>query len=294
MYNYPHLLATTFGTLLNMDALPLHHCKVHKWQAFIHRIHACIHCVALTSIVYYRLSSIFLPAALPWLLVFVSEVLLSLLWLFSVAYTWRPVTRTVFPERLPPEDELPAIDIFVCTADPKTEPPLGVMNTVLSVMALDYPPEKLSVYLSDDGGASVTLRSLRETWLFGRSWIPFCQQFGVKNRCPESFFAEPHDGHAAGAEFLDEKERIKVLYYVFQSYFISHIFLLLYHPLLCMFTQREYENFRERLRVVGEEESREMDDAIVGNAQNHPPTIEVAFVFDHYTIFFQNQNYACH
>ncbi|KAF2285419.1 hypothetical protein GH714_004256 [Hevea brasiliensis] len=34
------------------------------------------------------------------------------------------------------------------------------MNTVLSAMALDYPPEKLSVYLSDDGGSSPTLRVL--------------------------------------------------------------------------------------------------------------------------------------
>nr|GMD65557.1 cellulose synthase-like protein G2 [Ipomoea batatas] len=224
-----------------MEPLPLHHCKVHKWQALIHRIHAFIHCIALISIIYYRLSSIFLPAALPWLLVFVSEIFLSFLWLFSAAYTWRPVSRTVFPERLPPGDELPAIDVFVCTADPKTEPPLGVMNTVLSVMALDYPPEKMSVYLSDDGGASRTLRSLRETWRFSRAWIPFCREFAVENRCPEAFFAETHDdGH--GVEFLDEKERIK----------------------------REYERFRERLRVVGEEE--EMDDA---NHQNHPPSIQV-------------------
>ncbi|XP_019191239.1 PREDICTED: cellulose synthase-like protein G2 isoform X2 [Ipomoea nil] len=224
-----------------MEALPLHHCKLHKWQAFIHRIHAFIHSIALISIIYYRLSSIFLPAALPWLLVFVSEIFLSLLWLFCAAFTWRPVSRTVFPERLSPGDELPAIDVFVCTADPKAEPPLGVMNTVLSVMALDYPPEKLSVYLSDDGGASVTLRSLRETRRFSRAWVPFCREFGVVNRCPEAFFAEAHD--SSSVEFLDEKERIK----------------------------REYERFRERLRVVGEEE----EDATIGNGQNHPPSIEV-------------------
>ena len=44
---------------------------------------------------------------------------------------------------------LPKVDIFVCTANPDIEPPIMVINTVLSVMAYDYPIEKLSVYLSD-------------------------------------------------------------------------------------------------------------------------------------------------
>ena len=38
------------------------------------------------------------------------------------------------------EKVLPGIDIFVCTANPLIEPPAMVINTVLSVMAYDYPP----------------------------------------------------------------------------------------------------------------------------------------------------------
>jgi len=45
------------------------------------------------------------------------------------------------------EEELPGVDIFVCTADPTLEPPMLVISTVLSVMAYDYPPEKLNIYL---------------------------------------------------------------------------------------------------------------------------------------------------
>jgi len=39
------------------------------------------------------------------------------------------------------EEQLPGVDIFVCTADPTVEPPMLVISTVLSVMAYDYPQE---------------------------------------------------------------------------------------------------------------------------------------------------------
>nr|GLL35727.1 cellulose synthase-like protein G2 [Ipomoea trifida] len=59
------------------------------------------------------------------------------------------------PQRLPPEDELPAIDVFVCTTDPKTE--------------------KLSIYLS---------------WLWttrGRSsWFIFPMTAALPKRCAHS------------------------------------------------------------------------------------------------------------
>ncbi|WCJ23966.1 cellulose synthase like E1 [Euphorbia peplus] len=97
---------------------------------------------------------------------------------------WRPVSREVFPERLPENSKLPAIDVFICTADHKKEPPFEVMNTVFSAMALDYPPEKLVVYVSDDAGSSLMLTGMRLAYDFGRSWVPFCTRFGVSNRCP--------------------------------------------------------------------------------------------------------------
>ncbi|KAH9764513.1 cellulose synthase-like protein G2 [Citrus sinensis] len=173
-----------------MEPLPLHLCKPYnRLSSILNRLYSLIHVTALTSLIYYRVSSLASTplASLPaQLLVFASELLLSLLWLLTQAYMWNPVSRTVFPERLPEnEQNLPAIDVFICTADPKKEPPVEVMNTVLSAMALDYPSKKLHVYLSDDAGSALTLLALRQACAFASSWLPFCRRFGIKTRCPK-------------------------------------------------------------------------------------------------------------
>lgn len=80
------------------------------------------------------------------------------------------------------------MDIFVTTADPIIEPPMMVMNTVLSVMAYDYPTEKLSVYLSDDGGSELTYYALLEAAEFAKQWIPYCKKYGVEPRSPSAYF----------------------------------------------------------------------------------------------------------
>lgn len=86
------------------------------------------------------------------------------------------------------ENDLPEVDIFVCTADPTIEPPMMVINTVLSVMAYDYPTEKLSVYLSDDAGSDLTFYALLEASYFARHWLPYCKKFKVEPRSPEAYF----------------------------------------------------------------------------------------------------------
>ena len=63
-----------------------------------------------------------------------------------------------------------------------------VINTVLSVMAYDYPPEKLSVYLSDDGGSELTFYAMVEAARFSKFWLPFCKKFKVEPRSPEAYF----------------------------------------------------------------------------------------------------------
>jgi cellulose synthase/poly-beta-1,6-N-acetylglucosamine synthase-like glycosyltransferase len=83
---------------------------------------------------------------------------------------------------------LPKVDIFVCTADPEIEPPIMVINTVLSVMAYDYPSEKLSVYLSDDAGSDITFYALLEASKFAKHWLPFCKTFKVEPRSPNAYF----------------------------------------------------------------------------------------------------------
>lgn len=84
---------------------------------------------------------------------------------------------------------MPGVDIFICTADPKMEPPTLVINTVLSVLSYNYPTEKLSVYLSDDGGSEFTFYALLEASRFAKYWIPFCKKFNVEPRSPEAYFA---------------------------------------------------------------------------------------------------------
>lgn len=86
------------------------------------------------------------------------------------------------------QEDLPGVDIFVCTADPRIEPPILVINTVLSVMAYDYPPDKLSVYLSDDGCSDLTFYALLEATSFSKIWIPFCRKLKVEPRSPEAYF----------------------------------------------------------------------------------------------------------
>ncbi|XP_057959825.1 cellulose synthase-like protein G2 isoform X2 [Malania oleifera] len=198
-----------------MDSLPFHLSIAHTSAAIANRLHALLHAIAQSSFIYYR------------------------------AYLWRPISRTVFPERLPSDEELPAIDVFVVTADPRKEPPMGVMNTVLSAMALDYPPEKLSVYLSDDGASPLTYFALQEVWVFAWSWLPFCRRYGIKCRCPEAYFSDPeYDPQIFGStEFLEEREKIKM----------------------------KYELFKEDLTRAAEENK----GTSIANTQIHPPVVKL-------------------
>ncbi|XP_062079995.1 cellulose synthase A catalytic subunit 9 [UDP-forming]-like [Humulus lupulus] len=157
--------------------------------------------------------------SLPWLLLFLSELCLFLICLLAQALRWHPVSRSVFPERLPENDKLPAIDVFVFTADADREPTLHVMNTVISAMALDYPPDKLHVYLSDDGGSAVTLNGMREAWRFSKWWIPFCRRFKIQKRCPDAYFSslvnDDDDGHSESFdEFTTEQDKLKVCFFI--------------------------------------------------------------------------------
>ncbi|BFG14071.1 hypothetical protein CerSpe_003450 [Prunus speciosa] len=241
--------------------LPLHLCQVHKLSIFINRTHIFFHSIALVFLLYYRASFFFFQdttktkaTTLAWLLVFVSEIVLSFEWLLSQSFRWRPVSRTTFPERLPGDDKLPGVDVFICTADPEKEPTVGVMNTVLSAMAMDYPPEKLHVYLSDDGGAAVTLKGMREAWRFAKWWLPFCRRYGIKCRAPEAYFsAEEEDANFGGIEFIQDREDIKL-------------------PELTgeIWVQEKYEVFKKRVR-----EKATVGDTRSGLGRDHPAVIEV-------------------
>lgn len=141
---------------------------VQSWLA-LSRLHILIHLVAVLSLCYYRITHLLLePPTAPWLLMTVAELLLSVLWFFNQAFRWRPVSRSVMTEKLPSEEKLPGLDIFVCTLDPEKEPTVEVIDTIISAVSMDYPSDKLSVYLSDDGGCDVTLYGIREAAEFAK------------------------------------------------------------------------------------------------------------------------------
>ncbi|KAM7485225.1 hypothetical protein LguiA_001234 [Lonicera macranthoides] len=205
-----------------MDTLSLHTCTVHHLRATINKTHILFHFIAILALLYYRISHIFSGENVPvftWGLMTMAELTFTFLWVLMQAFRWRPVTRTVSLENFPANVELPGVDVFVCTADPKKEPVVEVMNTVLSAMALDYPPEKLTVYLSDDGGAASTLYAMKEACSFARSWLPFCRKYRIKTRCPGAFFSSFGDDDRVlrSDEFKIEEENMKSKHEVFKK-----------------------------------------------------------------------------
>ncbi|ESQ29882.1 hypothetical protein EUTSA_v10011262mg [Eutrema salsugineum] len=136
-----------------------------------------------------------------WLVMLTLEIWFGLYWLVVQSLRWNPVWRFTFTDRLSRRygNDLPTLDVFVCTADPVIEPPLMVVNTVLSVAALDYPPEKLAVYLSDDGGSELTFYALAEAAEFAGVWVPFCKRFNVEPRSPAAYLSSTANGLESSA-----------------------------------------------------------------------------------------------
>nr|XP_016451412.1 PREDICTED: cellulose synthase-like protein E6 [Nicotiana tabacum] len=127
-----------------------------------------------------------------WIGMFLSELVFGFYWIITQSARLDVIYRFPFKNRLSLryEEKLPGVDIFVCTADPIMEPPTLVINTILSVMSYNYPPQKLSVYLSDDGGSEYTFYALLEVSQFSKYWIPFCKKFNVEPRSPAAYFKD--------------------------------------------------------------------------------------------------------
>ncbi|ERN11524.1 cellulose synthase-like protein D4 [Amborella trichopoda] len=107
--------------------------------------------------------------------------------------------------------DLPGIDVFVSTADPDKEPPLVTANTILSILAVDYPVEKLSCYVSDDGGALLTFEAMAEAASFADVWVPFCRKHEIEPRNPDSYFNVKGDPtkNKLRSDFVKDRRRVK-------------------------------------------------------------------------------------
>ena len=108
--------------------------------------------------------------------------------------------------------ELPPLDIFVTTADPYLEPPILTVNTVLSLLAVDYPAHRLACYVSDDGCSPLNFYSLVEASKFANLWVPFCKKYNIRVRAPFRYFLRESDEPpcASSWEFQQDWEKMKV------------------------------------------------------------------------------------
>ncbi|KAL7143067.1 hypothetical protein ABFS83_08G166100 [Erythranthe nasuta] len=147
-----------------------------------------------------------------WLTISAAEVLFGLYWIFTQAARLNVVYRFPFKHRLSQryEEELPLVDVFVCTADPTLEPPLLVIDTILSVMSYNYTPEKLGIYLSDDGCSELTFYALVEASEFAKRWIPFVKKHNVEPRAPRVYFSRKIDSDEP--DFVHEWTIVKDMY----------------------------------------------------------------------------------
>lgn len=107
--------------------------------------------------------------------------------------------------------DLPGVDVFVSTADPEKEPPLVTANTTLSILAADYPVEKLACYISDDGGALLTFEAIAEAASFAAMWVPFCRKHDIEPRNPESYFGLKRDPtkNKMRSDFVKDRRKVK-------------------------------------------------------------------------------------
>ncbi|CAH2034574.1 unnamed protein product [Thlaspi arvense] len=116
------------------------------------------------------------------------------------------------------KSDLPGIDVFVSTADAEKEPPLVTANTILSILAVDYPIEKLSCYISDDGGSLLTFEAMAEAASFAKIWVPFCKKHKIEPRNPESYFGLEKDPfkNKVRHDFVRERRYVKRSYAEFK------------------------------------------------------------------------------
>ncbi|KAK6947369.1 hypothetical protein RJ641_000842 [Dillenia turbinata] len=158
-----------------------------------------------------------------WGMSVVCEVWFAFSWLLDQLPKLCPVNRstdltilkekfeTPSPNNPTGKSDLPGIDIFVSTADPEKEPPLVTANTILSILAADYPVEKLSCYVSDDGGALLTFEAMAEAASFANLWVPFCRKHSIEPRNPETYFNLKRDPYKNKvlSDFVKDRRRVK-------------------------------------------------------------------------------------
>ncbi|KAL7244546.1 hypothetical protein ACSBR2_000015 [Camellia fascicularis] len=240
--------------------LPIPSSQINPYRMII-----IIRLVVLGFFFHYRVMHPVKDAYALWLVSVICEIWFALSWILDQFPKWLPIDRETYLDRLSlrydkegQPSQLSPIDIFVSTVDPLKEPPLVTANTVLSILAVDYPIDKVSCYVSDDGAAMLTFEALSETSEFARKWVPFCKKFNIEPRAPEWYFAQKMDylKDKVLTSFVKERRAMK----------------------------REYEEFKVRINALVSkaqkvpEEGWTMQDGTPwpgNNVRDHPGMIQV-------------------
>ncbi|XP_048619048.1 cellulose synthase-like protein G3 isoform X2 [Brassica napus] len=186
----------------------LHTCHPCR-RAVPYRIYGVIHTCGILALMYHHVNSLLTAdTTLITSLLLFSDVILAFMWATSASLRFNPVHRSEYPEMYAakPKQDFPKLDVFICTANPYKEPPMMVVNTALSAMAYDYPSDKISVYVSDDGGSSLTLFALMEAAKFSKRWLPYCKNNNFQDRSPEVYFS------SKSHTWNDEADNLKMMY----------------------------------------------------------------------------------
>ncbi|GAB2301111.1 Cellulose synthase-like protein D4 [Dionaea muscipula] len=158
-----------------------------------------------------------------WLMSVTCEIWFAFSWILDQVPKLCPINRSTdlaalrekfelpSPSNPTGRSDLPGVDLFVSTADPEKEPPLVTANTILSILAVDYPVEKLACYVSDDGGALLTFEAMAEAASFAELWVPFCRKHDIEPRNPETYFNLKGDPtkNKMRADFVKDRRKMK-------------------------------------------------------------------------------------
>ncbi|XP_031250715.1 cellulose synthase-like protein D2 isoform X1 [Pistacia vera] len=188
-----------------------------------YRILILVRMVALGFFMEWRITNPNEDAIWLWGMSVVCEIWFAFSWLLDQLPKLCPINRTAdlavlkdkfetaSPSNPAGKSDLPGVDVFVSTADPEKEPPLVTANTILSILASDYPVEKLACYVSDDGGALLTFEAMAEAASFANLWVPFCRKHDIEPRNPESYFNMKRDPYKNKVrhDFVRDRRRVK-------------------------------------------------------------------------------------
>ncbi|GAV84804.1 Cellulose_synt domain-containing protein [Cephalotus follicularis] len=188
-----------------------------------YRLLICVRLVVLGFFLHWRVAHPNEEAIWLWLMSIVCEIWFAFSWILDQIPKLCPINRSTdlevlhdkfdmpSPSNPSGRSDLPSVDMFVSTADPEKEPPLVTANTILSILAVDYPVEKVACYISDDGGALLTFEAMAEAASFADLWVPFCRKHNIEPRNPDTYFSLKVDPtkNKSRSDFVKDRRRVK-------------------------------------------------------------------------------------